>query len=53
MTHRHRQRTARPCCAPLLLDGVPAREARERAAVETGLPRREVYRLWLSVQREL
>ena len=36
----------------LLSDGVPAREARMRAAAETGLPRREVYRLWLSVRRE-
>ena len=36
----------------LLRDGVPAREARTRAAAETGLPRREVYRLWLSVRSE-
>lgn len=36
----------------MLRDGVPAREARERAAAETGLPRREVYRLWLNVRRE-
>ncbi|MDE2861143.1 MAG: 16S rRNA (cytidine(1402)-2'-O)-methyltransferase [Chloroflexota bacterium] len=36
----------------MLRDGVPAREARERAAAESGLPRREVYRLWLSVRRE-
>ena len=36
----------------MLRAGVPAREARERAAAESGLPRREVYRLWLSVRRE-
>ena len=35
----------------MLRAGVPAREARERAAAETGLPRREIYRLWLGVRR--
>ena len=36
----------------MLRAGVPAREARERVASETGLPHREVYRLWLGLQRE-
>ena len=36
----------------MLRAGVPAREARERAAAETGMPRREVYRLWLGVGRQ-
>ncbi len=36
----------------MIRSGVPDREARERAAAETGMPRREVYRLWLSVGRE-
>ena len=36
----------------MLRAGVPAREARERVAAETGMPRRDVYRLWLSVRRE-
>ena len=36
----------------MLRAGVPDREARERAAAETGMPRREVYRLWLGVGRE-
>ena len=51
--------TARPSMADveatlraMLRAGVPAREARDRAAAESGLPRREVYRLWLSVRRE-
>lgn len=36
----------------MIRSGVPAREARERAAAETGMPRREVYRLWLGVGRQ-
>ena len=36
----------------MLLDGVSAREARERVAADTGQSRREVYRLWLSLRRE-
>ena len=35
----------------MIRSGVPDREARERAAAETGMPRREVYRLWLGVRR--
>ena len=51
--------TARPSTADveatlraMLRAGLPAREARDRAAFETGMSRREVYRLWLSVRRE-
>ena len=34
----------------MLRAGVSPREARERVAAETGLPRREVYRLWLGLR---
>ena len=34
----------------LLRSGVPHREAREQVAAETGLPRREVYRMWLGMK---
>ena len=34
----------------LLRNGAPHREAREQVAAETGLPRREVYRMWLGMK---
>ena len=36
----------------LLRQGIPSREARERVAAETGVPRREVYRLWLGLRQQ-
>ena len=34
----------------LLEQGVSSREARERVTAETGMPRREVYRMWLGLK---
>ena len=36
----------------LLGHGVTHREAREQVAADTGIPRREVYRLWLEMKKE-
>ena len=36
----------------LLGQGVPSREAREQVAASTGMPRRELYRMWLRLKRE-
>ena len=36
----------------LLEQGVASREARERVAAETGLPRRAIYRMWLGLKWE-
>ena len=36
----------------LLEHGVTHREAREQVAADTGIPRRELYRLWLEMKKE-
>jgi len=43
---------ARRLLADLRAQGVPPTEAVARVARETGLPRREVYRLWTALSRE-